>query len=347
MRREGMGANRSVRARARRIFAPPRHPGEAVLGTVLLVCWLAVAGYGVFIAARVYYPDANIIFIWFNAYTFWAYLPVYPLALFAVACRRWYLLTALGAVAFFHLAWVLPDYRPAEGVPAAARQAPTLRVMTINVFFENKDYTGITAEILEENPDVLLVQEFGPRVHLAFEDSGIEARYPYRQIGYEGPFFGNATYSKFPLTAPAVLQAGTRPLIRVTVDVAGEAVTLYNVHPPSPGLSMRAAGAWNTDWQAIIALLRADPGLKVVAGDFNLDQHHHWYRELKELGLVSSHEERGRGNATTWPKGRKLRPIRIDHIFHGAGIVTLDVREGEGAGSDHRPVITTLAIVGD
>lgn len=332
-------------ALGRRVFPRAATPWAWAIDIAAAACWLVAVGYGVFIASRVYRPDSNIIFIWFNAYTFWLYLPVYPLVAFAGVFRRWFLLGALALVALFHLAWILPDYRPADGIPADARDAPTLRVMTTNVYFGSPGYAGIAAEILAEDPDIVLVQEFGPRVQLEFEQSGVQARYPYRQTGYENQFFGNAIYSKLPLTEPAVLRAGSRPLIRVTVEVGGTPVTLYNLHPTSPGLGDDVASDWNGDWRAIIELLREDPRKKVIAGDFNMNQHHRWYRELEGLGLISSHEERGRGNATTWPKGRKLRPIRIDHVFHSPGIVTLSIHEGEGEGSDHRPVIADLAIL--
>jgi endonuclease/exonuclease/phosphatase family metal-dependent hydrolase len=62
-------------------------------------------------------------------------------------------------------------------------------------------------------------------------------------------------------------------------------------------------------------MLNGAPGPLIVAGDFNMNQHHRWYRKLKDQGLDNCHEERGRGNATTWPKNRKLRPIRIDRSF--------------------------------
>jgi endonuclease/exonuclease/phosphatase (EEP) superfamily protein YafD len=122
-------------------------------------------------------------------------------------------------------------------------------------------------------------------------------------------------------------------------------VQLYNVHPTSPGLGDDIADDWNEGWRAITGILDDESGSLVIAGDFNINQHHHWYRELKDMGLRSAHEQRGRGNATTWPTGRKLRPIRIDHIFQTRDIVPLSVREGRGEGSDHRPVIAELAVL--
>jgi endonuclease/exonuclease/phosphatase (EEP) superfamily protein YafD len=51
--------------------------------------------------------------------------------------------------------------------------------------------------------------------------------------------------------------------------------------------------------------------------------------------------------ATTWPNGlHKFPPLRIDHVFFTGTFVPLTVREGDGTGSDHRPVITDIAVLG-
>jgi endonuclease/exonuclease/phosphatase (EEP) superfamily protein YafD len=89
----------------------------------------------------------------------------------------------------------------------------------------------------------------------------------------------------------------------------------------------------------------------VVAGDFNMTQHHRWYGELKDIGLRNCHEERGRGRATTWPYHNGRRPyrllpaIRIDHVFVSEGVTCMSIAEGAASGSDHRPVIANLAIL--
>ncbi|MEO8538896.1 MAG: endonuclease/exonuclease/phosphatase family protein [bacterium] len=316
------------------------------VGLLAIVGWLVVAGLLVVVAARLVRPDSNLLFIWANAYTFWIYQPAYPIALFALVFRRWWLLGAAGAVVVFHLAWVLPDYRPAQPIPAEALAAPHIRLMTANVYFENPDYAGIAAEIADVDPDVLFLQEFGPRMDLALRDSGVAIRYPYVKIAYENAYFGTALYSKFPLDDVTVVEAGGRPYIRATIQIEGQNVVLYDLHPTSPGLGATIANHWNDGWTAITDAFRDETGLVIAAGDFNLDQHHRWYREIKKTGLISAHEERGRGNATTWPKDRKLRPIRIDQVFHSQGIVCLSIREGRGEGSDHRPVIADLAILG-
>ncbi|MGE3576729.1 MAG: endonuclease/exonuclease/phosphatase family protein [Dehalococcoidia bacterium] len=302
-------------------------------------------GLLIFIAIRVYRPDTNLIFIWADAYTFWLYLPAYPVLALGVALRRWVLVGLAITVASFHLAWVLPDYRPAESIPAEALSAPHIRLMSANVYFLNPDYSGIAREVKQQDPDILLIQEFGPRVHTALVAEGVADDYSYQEFAFENEHFGVALYSKLPLSDVQVLEAGNRPLIRALVDVEGTPVVLYDLHPVSPGFGVDVAEGWNDGWKTITGLVAKETGPVILAGDLNMDQHHVWYHKLKSQGLDNCHEETGRGNATTWPKGRKLRPIRIDHVFHSEGVVCLSIREGIGEGSDHRPLIAELAIL--
>jgi endonuclease/exonuclease/phosphatase (EEP) superfamily protein YafD len=310
----------------------------------------AAAGLGTLallgiIAARLFRPDTNLFFIWANAYTFWIYLPAYAVLIAAAVFQRWLIFGLALIVAAFHLAWILPDYRPAEDIPEAALTAPRLKLMTANVYFQNPDFSAIAAEILAEDPDVLFLQEYGPELEDALERAGVIAMLPYGEVAFENPYFGSAIRSKLPISDVQIIQAGGRPVIRANVDVGGVTVTLYNLHPTSPGFGTSVAEDWNEGWKIITEELAKAPGPMIAAGDFNLNQHHTWYRELKNDGLDNCHEERGRGNATTWPKGRKLRPIRIDHVFHGDDVVCLSIREGVGEGSDHRPLIAELAFL--
>lgn len=307
--------------------------------------WSALAVLAFFILARLYWPDARLVLIWVNAYTFWAYLPAYPVVAFALTLRRWFLLAGALAIVLFHLAWVLPDYRPAESIPAETKGAPSLRLMSANLYFGNTDFAPIAREVLEVQPDVLFVQEIGERSEEVFEAEGVSALLPYRLTAFENPYFGLAIYSRFPLEDTEAVEAGGRPLLRASITVGGHRVRLYHLHPTSPNPGWGVARSWNDGWRAILAELRDETGPVVVAGDFNMTQHHRWYRKLKALGFVSSHEERGRGSATTWPQTRALGQIRIDQVFHGEGVVSLSIREGRGHGSDHRPVIAELAIL--
>ena len=72
-----------------------------------------------------------------------------------------------------------------------------------------------------------------------------------------------------------------------------------------------------------------------------------WMDKLTGLGLREAHEAVGRSFATTWPNGeRLLPPIRIDHVLVDSTLVPTAAAEGRGQGSDHRPIIVNLAVLG-
>ena len=135
------------------------------------------------------------------------------------------------------------------------------------------------------------------------------------------------------------------PMTRATIDAGGRPLAFYNVHPVSPS-SPANFDRWREELAELVKALEAATTDMVVAGDFNMTQHHRAYGQLTNLGLRDAQRERGRGNATTWPNGqRRFPPIRIDQVFLKGGLECLDIREGVGAGSDHRPVIATLAVM--
>jgi endonuclease/exonuclease/phosphatase (EEP) superfamily protein YafD len=135
------------------------------------------------------------------------------------------------------------------------------------------------------------------------------------------------------------------PMTRATVDVDGTPVRLYNVHPVSPTSGPNVA-RWNDEHQALLDALKEEKAPKLlVAGDFNATQHHSWYAKLIGLPLEDAHAACGKGNATTWPNGsRWLPPVRIDQVLTSPGMGCLDIHEGKGKGSDHRPVIAEIAV---
>ncbi len=329
-----------------------RGPGaEYALFLVTFVCALAIVPLMLIVLARLIRPDTNIIFIWLNSYTFWIYLPAYPIAIFAVAARRWLLIPPAVFVIGFHLWWVLPDYTSGRPLPAEAETAPAFRLVTANSLYGNTRLEDFAAALSAQEPDVLFLQEYDRRVATALAEAGLADALPHSREAYApGWRTGIAVYSRFPLENLEVLFVTNRPVIRADISVDGAELRIYNIHSVSPG-GRWTVNPWNQGWRDYIELFGSESAPFIVAGDFNMTQHHRWYGELKEIGLKNCHEERGRGNATTWPYGAGrllytiLPPIRIDHVFASDGATCTSISEGEAIGSDHRPVIADIAIL--
>lgn len=273
-------------------------------------------------------------------------MPAYVLVLAALWFRRWVLLVVAVAIVACHLTWVLPDYASAKAIPADAWVAPRLRVFSTNVRWDNPDIDAIMAEAVAADPDVILIQEFTPQVKQAAEDGGLAAKYPYFVGTANEGARGTAIYSRVPLLDPEVWDVGGIPMTRASVEVGGRRVRLYNVHPVSP-TNRQSEGLWNQELELLRDTLAMEHENLVVAGDFNMTQHHRWYEKFTDIGLRDAHVERGKGNATTWPNGQRwYPPIRIDQVFLRGEAVCLSIREGTGRGSDHRPMLFEVALMG-
>ncbi len=98
-------------------------------------------------------------------------------------------------------------------------------------------------------------------------------------------------------------------------------------------------------WLGALPLISQQPRPLMVIGDFNATQYSRVYQELASMGLRSAHVDRGRGYATTWPNGdNPLPPIRIDQAFLSPQVECLNITEGIGRGSDHKPLILEIRV---
>jgi endonuclease/exonuclease/phosphatase (EEP) superfamily protein YafD len=122
-----------------------------------------------------------------------------------------------------------------------------------------------------------------------------------------------------------------------------ESLRLFALHSPRPMLRMR--DDYFKFWQKIEPILAQQRGPVVVLGDFNTTQHSRVYEQLEADGLRSAHEDRGRGYATTWPNRQQpIPPIRIDQAFLSPEVECVSIEEGDGPGSDHKPLILDIRV---
>lgn len=108
---------------------------------------------------------------------------------------------------------------------------------------------------------------------------------------------------------------------------------------------MAEPSTWNLEMQAIAAKLRTLPQPLLVVGDFNATQNMHQFRDVLRTGLTDAAVANGKGWAMTWPHDVPVVPAfaRLDHVLVSPGLTTHDYRLGGSAGSDHRPILLTVA----
>lgn len=317
-----------------------RHP----LGcAVAMLGWLVVAGVVAFLVVRVVAYDTRRVTIAANAYTPYWFLPIYPVLVFAALTRRRALILASAVLVMVHVLFVAPRLG-AEDVPAAARDARPLVVLSANLSAENRTPEVLAREILDADADVVALEELTYRWDAVFEDLGFAARYPYRVAYLQNGVKGIGLYSRLPISRDRIEWVEGRPIARA--DVAADAGTVHvvAVHPAPPHGNRREH---RRQVDAYAQLVEARDGPLVLMGDLNATLYNRSLRHLLAGDLRSAHDARGRSLwASSWPNGtRSAPPALIDHVLVSSDIAVLAVREGDGAGSDHRPVIADLALL--
>jgi endonuclease/exonuclease/phosphatase (EEP) superfamily protein YafD len=178
---------------------------------------------------------------------------------------------------------------------------------------------------------------------LANHHSPFFASYPYGG-GMDNQRLGTVNvFSKIPLKSDRQDWAGGRGLQTIEIPVGSETLHIIGLHAPRP-MDFHDDD-YDSFWSRTLPMILSEKGPLVVIGDFNATQYSALYEQLTADRLRSAHQDRGRGYATTWPNGQfLLPPIRIDQALLSPEIECVGIREGEGRGSDHKPLILDVKI---
>lgn len=275
----------------------------------------------------------------FRAY----YLGVAALALLLAAAlrrRNWAALAALLLVA--ELSQVAPLWLGrAEPAGSAA-----LRLAHFNVLSHNPRKAEAVAWIAASGADLVLALEVDPGWAAALADvPGFHAL----ELAPRTDNFGIALLVRQDLQDMVVrtwheeLVRGI-PALAAELAVDGRAIALLGVHtlpPVSAGyadardIALTAVGEW-------VHAQRRGGAVPVVLGDLNATPFSAPLRRLvAETGLVDS--QRGFGLQPSWPAGRLLPRIAIDHCLHDRALTAVARAVGPELGSDHLPLRVDLA----
>ncbi len=260
-----------------------------------------------------------------------------------VARRLWLLGVALPLI-LFTVGPTLWSYRPRH-LPDVAGE--TITVMSVNLLHANTATGPIVAEVVAAQPDLLVLQEYTPRWHRAFQ-AALAAAYPHVSYVCRDDSFGQAIYARRPFVTlvDSDLPIGTvgLPETRAVIRLAGRDVALYNVHLMPP---KRHDWTIEQRWEFadLLEQLERERLPVILCGDFNFTNTSAFADELEGLGLIDAHRISGRGRGSTWPVlgfFRYVPGVRIDHVFLSQELTSTSSRTGIGRGSDHRPVIAEI-----
>jgi endonuclease/exonuclease/phosphatase family metal-dependent hydrolase len=222
----------------------------------------------------------------------------------------------------------------------------------------------IAAEILEHDPDVLMLQDADD-----FDRADATLPAPIAVALRGRTIFTHAQYliaSRPPMRDCKIGQipAGpeTRGYVRCTITIGPTQVDLVTTHLVSPRSGLNAARhEWFEggldDWRenyaerlqqanTLLRSLAGHPRPLILAGDLNASEASPVIHTLKGIGLRDAFSSAGVGYGYTL--GHALRTgfsfLRIDHILIGPTIGVRDCFVGGRDASQHRPVIADLLV---
>ncbi|HSU02844.1 MAG TPA: endonuclease/exonuclease/phosphatase family protein [Nocardioides sp.] len=217
------------------------------------------------------------------------------------------------------------------------RTSVDLRVLSFNTHRSTGTLDAIAEEILEIDPDVVLLQEVDRR--MLRTGAVDQAEVLAEAVGMDGSFSsnlarGSGQYGTLILSRFEIVQQGRIPLVRapraearglqwVTVEVSGQAVRVYNTHLDATRPDVRLAQA-----RQVAGILARDDVPTVLGGDLNA-----WPASaaVAAIGtqLTDTWTAAGQGRSATSRGGRK-----IDYLFV-RGLRPLVSQVAASGASDH------------
>jgi endonuclease/exonuclease/phosphatase (EEP) superfamily protein YafD len=301
------------------------------------VAWALVAVHAVWLVVRLFGFELGYPLMPLLAYTPYVAATALVAAVVALVLRVRRAALAAGLICAGLVAFVAPR---ALGGPTEAQggAGEPLRIMTFNLERGAADPAAIAQLVAREDVDVLSLQEVDAAA-LARLDAALRDALPSRVTAVGEGTHGTALYARGTLRPLDGDDDQARALIAVP---GAQAIDVVAVHPLSPE-SARRVDRWRADMRA---LPTATPkaGVRILAGDFDATLDHPELRRLIATGYVDAAGVVGEGLRPSWPVGRLLPPVTIDHVLADRRCGVRAVELHRLPGSDHRAVIADLQI---
>lgn len=244
------------------------------------------------------------------------------------------LLLAAAINTAFVVPWYLPDSAP-DG-------RSELKILNANVLSTNTEHERLFELLDAEAPDIVLLQEVSAQWLVALDR--LRQTYPYSYAEAREGNFGIALFSRVPLASASHIDSPPLgfPTILATLDVDGTTLHFVGTHPMIPtGRSYYEARNEQLEDLARLVTERGEP--LVLVGDLNASMWDMHYRRLEERTRLRN-ARGGFGIVPTWPTFMPIAMIPIDHVLVSDDVSVVEMRSGPRIGSDHLPLIVTVAL---
>jgi endonuclease/exonuclease/phosphatase (EEP) superfamily protein YafD len=259
----------------------------------------------------------------------------------AALFRRWKLTGGFVVAALVLLLALRPQWFPAQ--PAAAAGAKPVTVYFANVWVRNRDNAALARSVKAVNADVVALTEIAD--HHATDLPEILKAYPYRTATAPARYFAGGPRtviaSRYPIEAsPTTLQDGLA-VGEAIVHAPGGDFRLLAVHLTRPWPLDGRVHAQRDQTKRLARRIQAGEHDQVlIVGDFNATASSAILKRFaREAGVTPAQAIMG-----TWfhPLPGPFR-LAIDNAFTGPGLTVLRRKVGPANGSDHRPIVVTVA----
>lgn len=293
-----------------------------------------------------------------NIFAPYAFLPMLLLGLDAVLLRSRWLAGWLAVLLLIFGALFGNALLPR----APQHKAATLRVVTFNQLFNNKQTADVVAAIRMQNADIVALQELSDAVAAAAQQQ-LHDEYPYQLLQPADQPHGLGLLSRYPFEVQPI--APEARYQNVVLQADGGAITLINVHPHVP-LVKRGGSQHGWLWQrvraydaaqrsqeltAVLQEVDQTHGPVLVVGDFNLSDREPMYQAFAAR-MHDAFRETHWGFGFTFPIHGHFGPVdvpfplvRIDYVWSAGGIMPVATQLNcTDIGSDHCMLVADLHV---
>jgi endonuclease/exonuclease/phosphatase (EEP) superfamily protein YafD len=233
-------------------------------------------------------------------------------------------------------------------VSDADAAGPELRILLSNVLQENRDSQRLLELTDTIRPDVILLSE--PDAWWTEQLEVLNQTYPHAISRAQDNGYGMILFSRFPLHRPEVrfLTDPGVPSFHAVIEVNGQTIQFYGVHPRPPGLmetgsTPQDSGQRDAELVLVAREAREHREPVIVAGDFNDVAWSHTTRLFQRISRLLDPRV-GRGLYNTYHVRTPFLRFPLDHLFHSDHFRLVDLRLMNSIGSDHFPVLVVLRL---
>lgn len=286
----------------------------------------------------------------YNVFVHLLWMPALVLLPISVYRRNKIVSAVLALPAAVFIISYMPLFLPRfPNIPANARE---FTLATFNIYKDAYDHPKTIETIREMDADIVNLQELtNGAAQMIFEELSVE--YPYMALhpNRRDPAAGQGVLSRYPILEDEywVLRRGHQ---RVSIDLEGTEIVLYNTHPHQTFASYAFEIQYRTrEIENVLERAAQEEGPVIIAGDFNMTDQTDDYSRVT-ANYTDAFRAMGWGLGFTFPdttnQRRPLLPLlaRIDYIFYNEQIAASQVYVWHNSGgSDHRPIWAKLALL--